>query len=93
MISGSRPFGSGSTTGSETGTGSGAGAGAPLIFETMVFDNSPEGLAETQETLDRGFGGKAVLGPDRFSNRYATEEDARKGHAQAVAAVEAELIE
>ena len=77
------------------GLNHGFGPGPPLIFETMVFDNSPEGLAESRAAVEAVFPGrgKAVpLGPDAFQNRYATEAEALKGHEEAVVAATAGLI-
>jgi hypothetical protein len=65
----------------------------PIIFETMVFDNSEEGLGESQKVLDKvNLSHRARLGPEAFCNRYCTEAEALKGHRQAVAAAEAGLI-
>jgi len=50
--------------------------GPPIIFETMCFQRSDDG---TREDFD-------------FQDRYATEAQALKGHAEAVVAVEADLI-
>jgi hypothetical protein len=49
--------------------------GKPIIFETMVFDQS---------------GDHPWM--DRYMNRYATEEEALKGHEEALVAVHADLI-
>jgi hypothetical protein len=49
----------------------------PLIFETMVFDHS-EGSQEPWA--------------DHYMNRFATEEEALRGHREAVLAAEASLI-
>lgn len=65
----------------------------PVIFETMVFDNSKEGLAESAEVAKRsGMTSIARLGPDAYCGRYSTERQALHGHKQAVVAAEAGLI-
>lgn len=83
------------------------GKGPPIIFETMVFDQSQEGLQESAETMKKGAKAaeemtgrkypepdpeKVPLGPEAFMDRYATEEEARKGHQVALLAARAGLI-
>lgn len=68
----------------------------PLIFETMVFDQSKKGEAQSRKSYRRLFGRKPktgkVLGPDAYQQRYSTEEAALEGHKEAVLAAEAGLI-
>lgn len=65
----------------------------PVIFETMVFDNSDEGLKESEAVGERvGMPSIGALGPDAYQNRYHTEEAALKGHKETVLAAEAGLI-
>jgi len=49
-----------------------SGEGPPIIFETMVF-------------YPMGEDGR--LGPDLYCERYATQAEAREGHAKVVAAL------
>ncbi len=52
------------------------GEGPPLIFETMVFNQSEVSKRDKEDWLDK------------WCDRYATEERALAGHAQVVAMVE-----
>jgi hypothetical protein len=52
------------------------GDGPPLIFETMVFDESKK------QEYGIGDGKWTSLGEDVFTDRYSTEEGAKAGHVE-----------
>jgi hypothetical protein len=72
------------------------GEGDPLIFETMAFDQSPDGKDKVAELMEKAIGSRPESVPlgeaARFMRRYSTEADALRGHQEAVAAANAGLI-
>src|SRR5262245_17445389 len=74
----------------------GFGMGVPIIFETMIFDARPEVRARRELPLRvfLALGGEEredLLPLDGDQWRYATEEQARRGHVEACELVRLEL--
>jgi len=66
----------------------------PLIFETMIFDCSTEAVAEMRERMkDWPSMAETNRGAGRYQERYSTEEEAIRGHGQAIVAAKAGLID
>lgn len=66
------------------------GGEPPVLFETMIFWDNCEEVAGDEEKLARDSIRRlsAPFPLDEYQERYSTLEEARAGHARAVAAVE-----